>query len=190
MKLCFCDLETTGLNAWKHGVIEIAMNIWEDDVEKGMIHLYVQPKDTDEITEKALEVNGRTKEEIFSEPFIPPSQVLERLKKMLKEYIDPYKKEDKMFFIAFNAHFDDGFLRSFFKKQGDVYFGSWFHWPPIEVATLASLHLRKTRHEMKNFRLSTVAEAMGVERAEGDAHEGLSDMLVMRDIYRKCVEGK
>ena len=92
------------------------------------------------------------------------------------KYIEKFDRNDKFHFIAYNANFDDNFMRSFFKKNNDNYYGSWFYWPPLDVANLAGAYLANSRSKMINFKLMTVANFLGFEADSGKAHDALYDI--------------
>jgi DNA polymerase-3 subunit epsilon len=91
-----------------------------------------------------------------------------------------------MFFIGYNSHsFDMPFVRQFFSKCKDRYFGSWFHYPSIDVMILAAEHLKSKRRWYPDFKLSTVADRMGIEVDKSRLHDALYDIELTREIYRR-----
>lgn len=186
MKLFFCDLETTGVRAYTHGVVQISGEIWTRMSTTGLVkqesfNLRAAPFEEDVIDLRALEVTGLTKAEIQEYP--RPQDVFKDLKRILKRYVDPFNKMDKFFFLAYNAPFDENHLRAFFKKNSDPYFGSWFFWPSIDVAVLAADYLRYERKDMMRFKLSDVAERLGIEIESSRLHDALYDVELTRKIY-------
>jgi DNA polymerase-3 subunit epsilon len=101
--------------------------------------------------------------------------------------VDKYNKKDKFFLIGYNIGFDDSFMREMWRRNKDVYYGSWFWWPPIDVAVLACHYLKGERHRLENFKLSTLAEYLNIKR-EGNAHDALSDIHITREIYKRVTE--
>jgi DNA polymerase-3 subunit epsilon len=193
MKYCFIDLETTGTDPQRHAIIQIAGELWIDNDRPGhpdrnqiltFDHL-VRPLEGKEIDDTALAVNKRTREEIMTFP--DAKTVHAQLVHDFGLRVSKFDKRDKMFLVAYFAQFDDGFLRQWFKDLGDNYFGSWFWWPPIDVAQIALSRLRHVRHELPDFKLLTVALALGFEPCEGRAHDAKADIQLTRSIFH-CLE--
>ena len=182
VKECFIDLETTGLDPVKNGVLQIAGHIEIEGEKVESFNIECRPFADDEVAPQALAVNGIELESLKDRQ--DPREAFLQLKKLLSRYVAPFEKTDKFWFYAYNAPFDSGFLREFFKKNGDKYYGSWFWTPAIDIMVLAASHLREERHLMENFRLSTVAAHLGVAVAEEELHDGRYDVRLMREILR------
>jgi DNA polymerase III epsilon subunit-like protein len=91
--------------------------------------------------------------------------------------------------VGYNARFDADFIRSFFEKCGDQYFGSWFWFPPIDVMNLALIKLMDKRATMPNFKLATVANVLGLE-PEGRLHEAHADIRLTQQIFNNLTGGQ
>lgn len=180
MKQFFCDLETTGTDPSKHGVIQIAGCIVIDGEERESFNFRTRPFKGDMVSQEASAVTGINMEQM--KEFPAPEKVFGELSAMLGKYVDKFKRTDKFFFVGYNATFDDGFMRRFWDKNGDKYYGSWFWWPPIDVAVLAANKLGDKRSTMPNFKLVTLAEHLGIQ-AEGSAHDAGYDIELTRKIY-------
>jgi DNA polymerase-3 subunit epsilon len=183
MKLCFLDLETTGTDPKRHGVIQIAGAIVIDGIEKERFNYRLRPFQGDDVNKQALSVNGVTTEQLRGLP--EPLIAYRELVGVLGKYVDKFARSDKFFFVGYNAGFDDDFLRAFFEKAGDKYYGSWFGWPAIDVAGLAALALGDERWKLPNFKLMTVAKRLGVVTSDEGAHEAGFDVEVTRRIYER-----
>jgi len=185
MKTVFIDVETTGLDPKLHGIWSIAGLICEGGKTLDSFDFKVDPYDNDQIDSEALEVGGIS--ELDFAGFADPAETKDALCAKLGGFCDQYDKKDKMFFAAYNASFDNQFMREWFLKGGDDYFGSWFWTPAIDIMTLAGVYLRGERPGMKNFKLKTVAEAMGLHIDEARLHEAIYDVeLAMQIYYRVC----
>lgn len=160
IKYCFIDLETTGLDPVKHGVIQIAGIIPESDSESTEFDLEVRPHEMKLVEPDALQVNKRTKDEIAD--FRSPMDVHVDLCDLFGSRVDKFDPQDKMFFLGYNVRFDYDFLWQWFLECGDKYFGSWFWNPPIDVMQAAIIHLQDRRAQMENFKLVTVAKELGI----------------------------
>lgn len=185
MKKIFIDTETTGVNPKKNGILEIGIIIEIDNTcEKHLIEC--SPCEGDVIDKKALQVNHILEKDIFKRT--PPKIAYFELINILSKHVDRYNPQDKFFFFAYNAPFDFNFLRSWFFKNDDKYFGSWFFNPAIDVAVLAALYLRDERPRMFNFKQITVAPTLGIEVDKDKAHGAMYDTEIMKAIYDKIME--
>lgn len=184
-KLLFLDLETTGLDPKHNGIIELAGVLDIDGIPEKDFVFRIKPFSQDEIDDKALSVNKITRAQIAN--FMPAMEAKDELCRLLNRYVDKFDKQDKVHIVAYNAPFDFGFLKEFFLKAGDKYFMSYFHWPALDVAVLASLFLKEKREQIPNFRLHTVAKFLlspMLEEEFGDKmHGAVYDTWVMREIY-------
>lgn len=181
MKQLFIDVETTGVNHWQHSVHQISGIVVIDGERNESFDFNVRPHPKARIEEDALAICGKTREELFSYP--EQSVIFPEFIHILDKFVDRYDKEDKFFFCAYNAHFDNAFIRAFFKQCGDDYFGSWFWSSNIDVMVLAAEYLKDKRHQMEDFKLKTAAKWCGVEFNENEAHDALYDVEKTKEIY-------
>lgn len=178
---CFIDVETTGVDPKLNGITQIAGIIDVNGTEADVFDFKCKPFNGDIIESRALEVQGHTQEEIMLYP--EPVSIQKDLTGIWGNHIDKYSRQDKMFFVAYNASFDNQFMREWFNRCGDNYFGSWFWTPQIDVMALAGQHLLGKRKDMINFKLGTVAETLGIEIDGADLHDALYDIKLTREIY-------
>jgi DNA polymerase III epsilon subunit-like protein len=146
----------------------------------------MRPFPDDVIEDEALAVNKRTREEI--EQWRDPHDTYIAFKKFMGAYVDKFDKRDKFHFVAYNARFDSDHMREWFLKCGDVYFGSWFWYPPICVMDVAAFLLRPRRGELPNFKLQTVADFMGVKVDQAQCHEASYDVALCKALYFKLCD--
>lgn len=183
-KLFFVDTETTGTDKIKNGIIQIAGKIifFENGVYllKEKFNFTVRPFPNDIIEPKALEVNGKTKEEIMQ--YETPLTVYRKIILMLEKYCDKFNKTDKFTFVGYNSPFDFGIMWEWFVKCGDNYFGSWFWTPDICVMRMAADYIGEKRKLLPNFKLGTVAKYFNLA-PEGNLHDAMTDIDVTVQIY-------
>lgn len=181
-KLFFFDLETTGTNPAKNGIHQISGEIVIDGETKESFDFKVQPNPKCIIEEEALKVAGVTREKVLAYP--PMREVYNQLTAMLGKYVDKYNRMDKFFLVGYNnAAFDNQFFRGFFLQNGDQYFGSWFWSNSFDVMVLATPALANKRERMPNFKLSTVAEWLGITVDEEKLHDAGYDIWLTREIF-------
>lgn len=178
----FYDVETTGVDPRKHSIIQLAGFIEVDGEVVEEFNLRMTPHPRAFIDPIALEVNGKTFEEIQSYKHF--KDVYDTFIAMLSKYIARYDKSDKAYLIGFNnRRFDDAFLRKWFELCGSSFFNAWFWSDSIDVMVLASQALIGHRPLMSNFKLATVAEAIGVDVDKDKLHDALYDIYLTKAIY-------
>jgi len=194
-KLLFIDVETTGVNPERNGVTQVSGCVQIGDDVRETFDYFVRPFLQDEIEDAALEVTGINRRQ-FLQPDHPdflavpgqhfegPREIYLRLAEMLGRYVDQYKKSDKFQFVGYNAHsFDMPFLRRFWEKNGDRYFGSWFWYPCLDVMLVWAQILQPVRAELANFKLATVARHSGINVDESRLHDSQYDIELTRELW-------
>lgn len=182
MKVLWLDCETTGLDPKDNDIITIALMIEVDGEIKDTLELKIQPINWDTIQDKALEVNGYTREDLKT--FEDPKIAHKKLVNFLGKYVNRYNRNDKYQPAGYNVGFDIGFLENFFKKVGDQYFGSWVDYHKLDVATLVQLLALKKVLHLGSYRLASVSDHFNVEI---DAHNALSDIQATRELCYKIL---
>ena len=183
---CFIDVETGGTDPHGCALLQIA-GIIDTGEDEEKFNYHIKPLDGDKVDPKALAVNGLTKEQI--DGFESPRTVHDNLLQLWGGFVDCYDKRDKMFFIGYNSHsFDMPFVREFFRKCGDKYFGSWFHYPSIDVMILAAQKLMDKRRWFPDFKLMTVADRLGIAVDKSRLHDAFYDIELTQQVYKKVTE--
>jgi DNA polymerase-3 subunit epsilon len=182
-KLIFYDTETTGTNYKKHSIIELSGIIEIDGKTAETFDYRVRPHAKAEVDSAALTANGHKMEDLPNYPSM--LQVHEEFTVLLKKYVDPYDKKDKIHLVGYNNRgFDDNFLRMFFNLCEDQFYGAYFWADTIDVMVLASRHLIEERASMPSFKLFRVAQTLGIPVDHDRLHEALYDSILVREIYR------
>lgn len=180
VKRLFLDVETTGLSPVKNGIIEIAMIM---DIN-GKSHEYTfkcRPLECDQVTACALKVTGVSLEQINE--WTDPKEVKATVCKILSNAVNTFDNKDKFFLYAYNSPFDAQFLRNWFTKQGDPFYGSYFFHPDICIMRMAMELLIEERSTMENFALKTVATHVLGSPENTDWHNPLTDVRIARKLY-------
>jgi DNA polymerase-3 subunit epsilon len=184
MKFLWFDTETTGTDPKKNGIIQLSGMIVVGGVEKDEFDFRCNVHPNDEIEQGALDVNGKTREEIAS--FDDPKTVYSMVAALFDKYIDRYDKQDKFFAAGQNVGFDVEFTNEFFKKNGNnPYFFSYVHSSKFDTLNLAmqvELKLGK-RVFFPNYKLESLCKCMGVKL--DDAHDALADIRATRLLAKK-----
>lgn len=194
-KLIFIDVETTGVNPDCNGLTQISGCVQIDDDVTESFDYFVRPFPQDLIESSALEVTGIDRRQFLppehpdhlavpGQLFEDPKEIYVRMHTMFKKYIDQYDKSDKFQFIGYNAHsFDMPFMRKFWEKNGDRFFGSWFWYPCLDVMLIWAQILQSVRAELPNFKLATVAKHAGIDVDESRLHDSQYDIELTRELW-------
>lgn len=180
----FLDVETSGLNNYKNGIWQIAALIYDEDGNEitkfnGTCEIFSN-QEWDRVAQQMAEEQG-----YFEDLHVKPTTLFGDFIRTLEFHIDPYNSSEKLTMYAYNASFDEKFLRSFFYNNDNRYFGSYFWKPVIDVMSLAGEHLKEERAEMENFKQGTVAKHLGIPVDEEKQHDALYDIRLMRQIYKE-----
>ena len=177
-KILWFDCETTGLDPYRNGIVQIAALFEIDGVIKEEVNLLLRPGDTDKVDQEALDIHGYTKDEIWKFPY--PQESMLKFQKAMAKHVDKFDKSDKFVMAGYFVRFDMDFLRALFVKLEDRYFGSWFFNVTYDVqALIAERILRGFRSP--NYKLVTMCREFGIEI---DAHDALSDIKATRNLDR------
>jgi DNA polymerase-3 subunit epsilon len=197
-KLIFIDVETTGVNPETNGLTQISGCVQVGDDVLESFDYFVRPFPQDVIDSTALEVTGIDRRQFLppehpdhlaveGQLFENPREIYRRLHSMLKKYVDQYNKTDKFQFVGYNSHsFDMPFMRRFWEKNNDRFFGSWFWYPSLDVMLVWAQILSSVRAELPNFKLATVAEHCGVEVDALRLHDSQYDIDLTRQLWLKA----
>lgn len=193
-KICWLDLETSGINPKENGILEIGAIMEIDGKEVSTFQTYIRPDSRCVIDPGALEVNGLTLDEIQSYP--SESEAKRLFTDWLGQFIDKFNKNDKALIGGFNVHFDIDFLMAFWNRAGDKYLGSWFYWHAVDLRSFSAFYLRNHWNQMPNGKLQTVVKAILGEEAyeelmEGKvAHSALTDIRGTREAFYTLINRK
>ena len=194
-KLVFIDVETTGVDPERNGVTQISGCVQIGDSVSEYFDYYVRPYPTDQIEDAALEVTGIDRRQFLAESdpnclkvegqlFEDPQTVYKQLVEMLGRHVNKFDKTDKFQFVGYNSHsFDMPFIRKFWEKNNDRYFGSWFWYPCLDVMLLWAQILQPVRSELTNFKLMTIAAYAGIEIDESRLHDAQYDIELTRNLW-------
>ena len=183
MKTLFVDVETTGLIKYVNGIIVLAYIIEDaDGVELTRGEIEMNPLSySKKVSDKALEVNGYTLEQIKQLP---------DAKEACLEFISVLNKhmgnDDKYKLVAYNADFDTGFIQTWMDKLVPS-----TYWKLIDYKHLDPFALIKYLQHLgkidtgKSQSLEAVAKYYGIEH---NAHNAMSDIEVTREIHNKLIK--
>jgi len=178
-KIFWFDVETTGLDSVLQDIVQLAFLIEIDGKIVESQNMLMQPFNYETIQQDALDVHGRTIEEIKTYP--NPRKTYTELITILEKYVDRYNRSDKFHPAGYNSRFDMEFLKQFFIKNGDIYYGSWFNYKAIDPLSLLHILDGIGSVSLENYRLETVCKHFDICL---DAHDALSDITSTRDLTK------
>ena len=134
-KKLWIDLETSGLDRYRHSVLQVAGIVEIDGEVIEEFEFKVRPLPKSVISKKALKVNGFTLKQIKS--WQKPKKGLQEFIDICGKYIDINDRSDRFTMFAYNATFDYQFLRVWTERLSYPFFGMLIWYPPVDVLSEA-----------------------------------------------------
>lgn len=161
--LVFLDTETTGLDPYKHEIVEFGMIDWQGKES----HWLIKPNNLQNASPRALEINGYNQDRWANEG-ISSTEFYQLVKPKLNRAI----------IVCSNPHFDLGFLRALYNQEGDGKV-NW-HYKPICIGAMftAQMSLIAGQHQ--------IADHYSVDVPE--RHRALVDAKVCKSVFEKIIE--
>jgi exonuclease len=185
-KIIFIDTETGGVNAEKSALIQLSGIIEVDGTEKEKFNFYIKPFENSEINEKALEVQGRTFEELRTDKYIDESIIYKKFLEILDKYIDKYDKDDKFIVAGYNVKFDIDILKAFFERNNNKFLFSYFNSSMLDpLYSVRLLQVAGMLPVLENNKLETWCKYFNIELK---AHDSLQDITATKKLIEKLVE--
>ena len=185
-KIIFIDTETGGVNAEKSALIQLSGIIEVDGTEKEKFNFYIKPFENSEVNEKALEVQGRTLEELGTEKYIDESIIYKKFLEILDKYIDKYDKNDKFIVAGYNVKFDIDILKALFERNNNKFLFSYFNSSMLDpLYSVRLLQVAGILPVLENNKLETWCKYFNIELK---AHDSLQDITATKKLIEKLVE--
>jgi DNA polymerase-3 subunit alpha len=175
--LLYLDVETTGITAQKHDIIQLACIPIIDDNKFDSFNQFCQPLDYDVVEQGAIDVHGITIEKMRT--FQSQAKLLDNFIKYLKTF------NVKFTISGYNSSFDHRFIGAMFQKHGRnsdyrELFSNNIHDVMIRAKAL------KSAKKITSAKLTSVAEYLGVDLT--NAHDALADIEATIEVDRKLAE--
>ena len=184
-KIIFIDTETGGVNPEKAALIQLSgiIRIDKKDVEK--FNFYIKPFENSEVTEKALEVQGRTLEELKTDKYVEEKEVYKQCINILDKYIDKYDRTDKFIVAGYNVRFDVDILKAFFQRHGNNFLFSYLDSSMLDpLYSIRLLQIAEVLPVLENNKLETWCKHFGIELK---AHDSLEDIEATKKLIGKLI---
>lgn len=184
-KIIFIDTETGGVNPEKSALIQLSgiIRIDKKDVEK--FNFYIKPFENSEVNEKALEVQGRTLDELKAEKYIEEKEVYKQFINLLDKYIDKYDKTDKFIVAGYNVRFDVDILKALFQRHGNNFLFSYLDSSMLDpLYSIRLLQIAGILPVLENNKLETWCKHFGIELK---AHDSLEDIVATKKLIGKLI---
>lgn len=178
-KIMYFDTETTGTNEVKHDIIQLACIVEIDGEVKEEKEFRMRPIDANfQVEQEALIAHGFTEEQIrnFPDPRVTYGEIIS----FLSKYVDRFNKLDKFSPCGYNVDFDIRFLRQFFMKMGDKYYGSWFNWNVIDPLQIVKYMVGCGWIKPERNNLETIVKYFNLP--EFKAHDAMADIRATREL--------
>jgi DNA polymerase III alpha subunit (gram-positive type) len=183
-KHVFLDVETTGLDVNKNEIFQICAIITDPALAiLDKIDLKFRPFSLEYVSVEALTKTGMTLQDLAELP-LSACDAYAKFIEFLSPHCDRYNKADKMHFVGYNARFDSDFMREFFSKNGDQYFGSWFWNPPVCVMQAAAWMTMRVRGALPNFKLETLCKCAELGWDDTLAHDANYDITQTLELFK------
>lgn len=158
----YLDSETTGLDAQKNDIIQIACIPVINGIPGKPFNEYCQPINYSAVDQEAIAIHGISLEQMKT--FQSPSEMLRKFEAYLRSF------NAKFTLAGYNVGFDKGFLTAMFAKMGvPSLYRELFEGDTHDTMLRAKL----AKGLSKNPRLSKLAEEYGISI---NAHDALSDI--------------
>lgn len=183
-KTLWFDIETTGLNPTKHGVIQFAALIEIDGQVVDKLEVKMQPQSGAEIEQSAIDTHGMTKADIAG--FMPHEDGYDCIRVFFERNCDKFDKKDKFYPAGYNVRFDLDFLQAMFKRFDRFGIGSFVNWLAIDPLPMLYMMDYAGLLSLPDYKLATVCAHYGIKI---NAHDALSDIIATRELTRKLITG-
>ena len=196
-KMIVLDIETTGLDYWKHGIVSIGALCFENP--KQQFYEECRIDDEDEITKEALEINGFSEKEVKDKKKQSQKQLIERF------YSWADKQPERILAGHKVGFFDMNFLKAKAEKYG-IKIKTRFR--SFDLCTLAqTVYFQKNGKFLLDdlgenaMNLSKVLEFCGIpdERIlfhehekvkDGKSHNALEDCKLEVECFSRLLKGE
>mgnify|MGYP001568271871 FL=1 len=178
------DIETTGLNPYKHSICEIGAIKFEDPSK--FFHKFVRIDNNNEIDQKSLEINGQTEKSVRDHN--RQSQI-----SVLKDFFEWIKNQKDFYVAGENVGIFD---LMWIKSKAEIYNLTYpFQYRSFDLNTAATMKYEETHGKLpivdgKNqMSLDSIIEFVGL-KYERKIHNALEDCKLEAEAISRIRQGK
>lgn len=182
MLIAHLDIETTGKNAFAHGIHHISSVIEIDGETIAVFDRQVRPQVGAQVDPEALKVCNIKWNEIrnYDNMDVVFADWIKFIRACIKEG-DPLSK---LFLAAYNAgSMEVNFMREWYRHNQSPLYAAHFHSGFLDTMSLATNYLGKMDIILANYSLSSVANALQIEVEKEKLHLPAYDVYLSRCIY-------
>lgn len=178
--MLWIDVETTGLNPRKNAVASIAaLANWHTE---GGYYREIRPFEGAELDEKALQINGFTREQLFDPSRPSETQVANEFNEWVK-----YNFDGPPIICGQNVRFDMDFVNAMYRRTG-VYLGLQTRAFDIQTVALYLHSLGLVELPFKGSAISTNLDVLlqtflPEQKRQGATHGAYEDIWLTRNVF-------
>lgn len=183
MNLLFVDVETTGLDNKKHGVVELAVELYKDGVKINEFNEHFFDKRSP-VSLGALKVNKKTVAKLYE-------STLEDLSVMkFIDWLIALDLKGPTYICGHNVQFDVGFIKAMLAKYGVEDLEQIVGYKYLDTFTLASALILTGKLQTDNnaTNLGAIAKGLGIDLSQYTLHTAKDDVRLTVDVFFKMLE--
>lgn len=178
VKILWLDVETTGLDRRRNGIIQIAGLVDIDGTIAERFDFQMNPEA--EFDPASQPIHGISEERIAQYP--PKEETLNRFKELLLRYVDVDDPATRFRPGGYNVRFDLGFLEQWLSDMGEPGLGLFFTRDRVDPSfMMKAFQEYRGKGLMPSWSLRAVAAQMGL--VFGDRHDAREDIEITREIH-------
>lgn len=179
MNTIWIDKETTGLSFERNDTTQIAAILDIGGDLKEELNLLLRPSDPSRVEAGALAVQKKTLEQVMAHPLSQKEGY-----EAYRDTLAKWTKEQKASWAGQNCPFDVGFAKALFKAHNDEGgLSRYFNGETIDTLYIANSLKSQRKLMIRNAKLSTLCEAVGVSLPADKAHDALADIRATRLVF-------
>ena len=110
------------------------------------------------------------------------------LQQFLEKHISPFDKNDKAYLMGWNVKFDSEFIHNAFEHVKGRSFGNYMYHMPVDIQQICTFKFMQKGLKPDNFKLETVARFLKIPCITGNFHDGMYDIMITNEIYKKLLK--
>jgi DNA polymerase-3 subunit epsilon len=188
MKILWFDTETTGVKSEINDIVQIAGMIEVNGEIVEEFEFFQKPRSKLTVESKALEVQGKTLDEIMAYP--ENGNIYKSMWKIFNKHVEKFNPCDKFMPAGQNVQFDKNFMFALWGQQKNFFLGAYLFGGCIDTLSAAAIAvdigLIKQPIDRKgkpSYKLEAIARRLEVDLV--NAHNAINDIKTTRECYLK-----